>query len=171
MKRLSLLMVAIGLLTLSWTSLSGAEEHRLNDLVLGVDIGPTFGSLDGTAFNLGVSGDYYIAPNLSFGPLMQLTLTGNLTQIALSGQLKYSFGTSPSSNFLPNLQAGLGFVNADHGGHDTSYIIPVGLGLEYRLLPSLYLSTTALVNFSNLDNGEGFWQNSLNLLFGIRVAL
>jgi hypothetical protein len=155
------------------------QERRTNHLVLGVDVGPSFGTIDGTAAAIAVSGDYYTSNNLSFGPLLQLGFTGDLTQIALSGQLKYTFDVPPGSPFRPNVQVGLGFINADHdlgaccgSKNDTSYIIPVGLGFEYRVQAGFYISTTALVNYTNLDNsGGGLWQNTLSLLFGVRIPL
>ncbi|HET6369869.1 MAG TPA: outer membrane beta-barrel protein [Nitrospiria bacterium] len=156
-----------------------AQERRSGHFTLGVDVGPAFGTIDGTAANIGLSGDYYASDNLSFGPLLQLGFTGDLTQIALSGQLKYTFEVPPASPFRPNVQIGLGFINADHdlgsfrgSKNDTSYIVPVGLGFEYKVQAGFYVSTTALINYTNLDNSdEGHWQNTLNLLFGVRITL
>ena len=180
-KRLITLFMAVCGISILWTAPSGAQERRTNHLTLGVDAGPTFGSIDGTAANIAASGDYYTSSNLSFGPLFQATFTGDLTQIGISGQLKYTFDVPAGSPFRSNVQAGLGFVHANNDDwlgpgsgskSDTSYLIPVGLGFEYRVQSGVYVSTTVLQNFTNLDNSRGgLWQNSLNLLFGIRLPL
>jgi hypothetical protein len=156
----------------------GVQERRTGRITLGVDAGPMIGSIDGGAFEVAVSGDYYTSPNLSFGPLAQLAFTDDLTQIGLSGQLKYTFDVPPGSRFRPNIQAGLGFVYADNDNalgrskRDTSYLIPVGAGFEYKVQAGFYISTTALLNFTNLDNSNGgLWQDSLSLLFGVRLLL
>jgi len=162
-------------------SSSQAQESRTNQMVLGVDLGPALGTIDGSAFTLALSGDYYSSRNLSFGPLVQLAFTGDLSQVGISGQLKYTFDVPHGSPFRPNFQVGLGFVHADHENwngagtgsrSDTSYLIPVGLGFEYKVQAGILLSTTALLNFSNLNNAAGgFWQDSLSLLLGIRFLL
>jgi hypothetical protein len=180
-KRLITLTLAICWMSTIGVVGSGAQERRTNHMTLGLDVGPTFGSIDGTAANIGISGDYHTSSNLSFGPLLQMTFTDDLTQVGFSGQLKYTLDALAGSAFHPNVQVGLGFVHADHdnwlgpgsgGKSDTSYLIPVGMGFEYRIRPGFYLSTTALQNFTNLDNSPGgLWQNSLNLLFGIRLTI
>jgi hypothetical protein len=185
MKRYGFLLLALCSITFIYITPAQAQnpaqaqERRTSRLILGVDVGPSFGTIDGTAANIGVSGDYYTSSNLSFGPLLQLGFTGDLTQIALSGQLKYTFEVPPGSLFRPNFQVGLGFINADHdlgpgrgSKNDTSYIVPVGLGFEYKVQAGFYISTTALINFTNLDNSNGgLWQNTLSLLFGVRLML
>jgi hypothetical protein len=181
MKRLITLTLAIYWVSIMGVAVSEAQERRTDHMTFGVDVGPTFGSIDGTAANIGISDDYYTSSNLSFGPLLQMTFTDDLIQVGLSGQLKYTFDAPAGSALHPNIQAGLGFVHADHDNwlgpgsgskSDTSYLIPVGMGFEYRVRPGFYVSTTALQNFTNLDNAPGgLWQNSLSLLFGIRLTL
>ena len=182
MKRLVFFM----LLFLVWFSgwgadWSEAQDHRAGQVVLGLDLGPALGTIDDTAFGLSISGDYYTSRNLSVGPLLQLAFTGDLTQVAVSGQLKYTFDVLEGNPFRPNVQAGLGFVTANHDNwlgsgtgsrSDTSYIVPVGLGFEYKVKAGFYLSATALLNFTNLDNsGGGKWQDSLSLMLGVRLPL
>lgn len=149
-----------------------AQESRAERLVVGVDIGPSFGTIDGTGATFGVRGDYYISPNLSVGPVVQLGFTDDLTQIGIFGQLKYTFDVPDSSLFRPHVQTGLGFIHADLVESDLSYLFPIGIGFEYQIQPRLFLDTTASLNFTNLDNSVGGnWQHSLNLLFGIRIML
>jgi len=179
-------VVIFVLLFVAWMSIWGvapseAQDHRAGQMVLGVDIGPALGTIDDSAFALSLSGDYYTSRNLSVGPLLQMAFTGNLSQFALSGQLKYTFDVLQGNPFRPNVQAGLGFVTANHdnvsgqaGGSlsDTSYVVPIGIGFEYKVKGGFYLSTTALLNFTNLNNsGAGKWQDSLSLMLGVRLPL
>lgn len=175
----------VGLGFLLWMVIYGgsvvqAQERRTDRLMLGVELGPSFGTIDETALSFGFSGDYYTSPNLSVGPLLLLGITDDLTQLAFSGQLKYTFDVPNTSALRPNVQVGLGFIFADHDRccpsgrdeSDTSYLVPAGVGFEYRVQTGLYVGATALMHFTNLENsGGGLWQNSLHLLFGFKVLL
>lgn len=148
-----------------------APEQRAGRLQLGADIGPVFGTPDSTAFGIALSGDYFLNQNFSIGPLLQFGLTEDLFQFGPSAQLKYTFDID--RYWKANLQGGLGFMYAelDRRGRDpddTSFLIPVGGGLDYRLTDNVSLGTTLLFNFTDLDKvrNENF---HVSLLGGLRV--
>ena len=90
------------------------------------------------------------------GPLFQLAFTGDSTQFGLSGQVKYWFpipGTDRRLTVTP--QAGIGFVHNSFRAGDTSWLIPVGLTVDYRVTRWLSLDGTFLMNFTDLDTGRG----------------
>lgn len=140
---------------------------------LGVALGPQFATADSTALGIAFSGDYYLNHNLSVGPLLQFGVTDDLFQVGPTVQLKYTFDIDP--RLQANLQGGIGFIYADlkrrgPDKDDTSFLIPVGPGLEYRLSDSVSLGTTVLFNFTDLDRvrHENFfvsWLGGLKVRF------
>lgn len=125
---------------------------------------------DGTAFALDFNADGFLTRNVSLGPLLQLAFTGDMTQVGFSGQAKYWIAIPDTGNRAKLvLQAGLGFVHADFLRSDTSWLIPLGVGLDYAVHRSLSLTTTFLLNFTDLDTGPGTHTNVMpGLTFGVR---
>jgi len=125
---------------------------------------------DGTAFATNLHADYFMNNQFSVGPLGQLALTGDLFQIGFSGQVKYWWevaGIDP--RLKANLQAGLGFVHANYLTSDTSFLIPLGVGLDYALNQKVSLISTFLLNLTDLDTGNGNDTNVMpGLTFGVR---
>jgi hypothetical protein len=107
---------------------------------------------DGTAFAMNLNAETFINRSFSVGPLLQLGVTGDLTQIGVSGQVKYWID-------LPNIakglkltaQGGLGFVYTDFRGDDTSFLVPIGVGLDYALSNTVSATATFLLNFTDVD--------------------
>ncbi len=133
---------------------------RAGKFVFGAGLGLQGYTSDGTAFALGLSGDYFLTNALSIGPLLQMGFTGDLFQLGLSAQLKYTFDIPQLPNLKPNVGVGIGFIYADldqPGGSvdDTSFLIPLGLGVEYKLSEKISLDTNLLFNFTDLNVGGG----------------
>lgn len=148
---------------------------RAGRFVFGAGVGLQGDTVDDTAFALGVSGDYYLNNNLSIGPLLQFGLTGDLFQLGLTAQAKYTFDLPDLPAIKPHLEAGIGFVYADldqprgRSGDDTSFLIPLGVGLEYRLSSRISLDTTLFFNFTDLDIGNKNDNFFLTWLVGVRI--
>ncbi|MES4786391.1 MAG: hypothetical protein C4294_11855 [Nitrospiraceae bacterium] len=67
------------------------------------------------------------------------------------------------------LQAGIGFVHADRLDSDTSWLIPIGFGLDYAVAQRMALTADFLVNFADLDTGHGKDAHVMpGLYFGVR---
>jgi len=134
-----------------------SEDNRVGRFILGGGLGLQAATPDGTAFALGFTGDYYLTQGFSIGPLLQMGFTGDLFQFSLTGQAKYTFDIKEIPALKPHIEAGIGFIysNLDREGrereHDVSFLIPLGIGTEYRLTDSISLDTTFLFNFTNLD--------------------
>jgi hypothetical protein len=132
-----------------------SPEQRAGRLQLGADIGPVFGTADSTAFGLALHGDYFLHQNFSIGPLLQFGFTRDLFQVGPSVQLKYTYDIN--SRLKGNLQGGIGFIYADldrrgrRSRDDTSYLIPVGGGIDYRITDWVSVGGTLLLNFTDLD--------------------
>jgi opacity protein-like surface antigen len=134
-----------------------SEDNRVGKFILGGGLGLQASTPDGTAFALGFTGDYYLTQGFSIGPLLQMGFTGDLFQFTLTGQAKYTFDLKQIPALKPHIQAGIGFIysnlDREHRAHedDVSFLIPLGIGTEYRLTNSVSLDTTFLFNFTDLD--------------------
>ena len=162
----------ITLVIVALTSFADASDRR-GRFALGGALGFMTDTPDSTAFAVGLSGDYYLTEGFSIGPLLQMGFTGDLFMIAPSAQAKYTFDLGGIPNLKPYAQAGIGFIYADlkRGGEkesDTSFIIPFGLGAEYKLTNAISLDGTVLLNATNLDvRDENLF---VTVLFGLKFA-
>jgi hypothetical protein len=171
------LIVTLALLL--WTGLhvtpTHAEDNRWG---FGSDLGFTAGSVNGTVFNLGFNVDYYADRNFSFGPMMQLTPTGDLFQISFAGVGKFHLRFSNGINLVPFTGFGLIHADLDRGTgparidrNDTSWYIPIGASLEYQVVHNIALSSTVIVNLHSIDLSPSLSEkdhNSVALMFGFR---
>ena len=162
MKKRRIICVAVILVVLfALTQFAKAQEksteERTGSFVFGVGLGLHADTPDDTAFALGITGDYYLTPEFSIGPLLQMGFTEDLFQIGLTAQAKYTFDLREIPKLKPHVQAGLGIIYADldrkgrEDEDDFSFLIPLGIGAEYQLTKSIWLDTTVLFNITNLD--------------------
>jgi opacity protein-like surface antigen len=134
-----------------------SEDQRAGRYIFRAGLGLQANTPDGTAFALGFSGEYYVTQGFSLGPLLQMGFTGDLFQLGLTYQAKYTFDLKEIPALKPHIEAGVGFIYADldrgRGGseHDFSFLFPLGIGAEYRLTNSISLDNTFLFNFTDLD--------------------
>lgn len=168
---LALLVLAAGLADAQAQDVPAAVS-RAGRFMFGAGLGLMGGTVDGEAFALGATGDYYLTNELSIGPLLQLGFSSDLFKLGLSGQVKYTMDLRQISALKPHVEAGIGFVYADHenGGDDddVSFLIPLGVGLEYRLSRTMSLDTTVYLNFTDLDVGRKNDNFFLTWLVGVR---
>lgn len=124
----------------------------------------------GTAFALNLHADNFLNRSFSIGPLLQVAFVGSLSQVGLSGQAKYWLDMPNTSNRLKLvLQGGVGFLHADRLDADTSWLIPLGVGLDYAMTEKLALTANFLINFTDIDTGHGKDAHVMpGLTFGIR---
>ncbi len=131
-----------------------SKDQRAGRFILGAGLGLQADTPDGTAFALGFSGDYYVTREFSVGPLLQMGFTGDLFQLGLTAQAKYTLDLKEIPELKPHVEAGLGFIYSDlkKGRHedDVSFLIPLGIGAEFKLNNALSLDNTFLFNFTDL---------------------
>ena len=162
MKRSLWFVGCLLLATLLASTMAEAQQvppsvSRAGRFVFGAGLGLQANTVDDTAFAIGLSGDYFFTNNLSIGPLMQFGLTSDLFQFGLSAQAKYTFDLPQVPELKPHLEGGIGLLYAslDRPGRgskdDTSFLFPLGVGLEYRLNPRLSLDTTAFFNLTDIS--------------------
>lgn len=147
---------------LAFTQFAEAQQVRSADqragrFIFGAGLGLQAGTPDNTAFALGFSADYYVTQGFSIGPLFQMGFTGDLFQFGLTAQAKYTFDLKEIPALKPHVEAGIGFIYSNLDGRlwrdedDVSFLIPLGIGAEYRLTDSISLDTNFLFNFTDLD--------------------
>src|SRR2546427_136354 len=88
---------------------------------------------DRTAFAMNLNVERFLNRSFSVGPLLQFGVTGNLTQIGVSGQVKYWLNLSKALKLTA--QGGLGFMHTDVPGSGTSLLVPPGVGFRLRAEP------------------------------------
>ncbi len=147
---------------------------------VGAELGPQTGTADNdAAFAFGLNADYYLDQHFSVGPLLQFGFTGDLTQVGLSAQAKYTFDLPRVPELKPHLQGGLGFLHVDMDqppagpkDSDTGFLVPFGGGFDLELSKNLLLGTTLLLNFTDADiQGERVDNLFMSWFFGLRIML
>ena len=170
MRSTARLAVSVTFLILCWGVGDGIQspvysmEPRAGMWSAGAAMGVIGDTPDGTAFALDLYADRFLDPAISIGPLLQIA---NFTQVALSAQFKYWLDVRlPNPDAKLNLQGGLGFIHAEG---DTSYVIPLGLGIDYPLDRNVSFTITLLLNFTDLDAGLGSGVHLMpSLVMGVR---
>jgi hypothetical protein len=146
-----------------------AVEPRAGLWSAGVGVGVLGDTPQGTgkssdtafAFNLYV--DRFIDPNVSLGPLLQVA---DFSQVALSLQPKYWLDVAlPNPGAKMNFQAGLGFFHAEG---ETSFVIPIGIGVDYPINRIFSFTMTILLNFTGIDAGLG---SGVHLMPGLTLGV
>jgi hypothetical protein len=144
-----------------------ATDKKSGDWAFGASLGVLRNTPDDTAFALNLNADRFVAKNLSVGPFLQLAFTGDMSQIGLSGQAKYWF--EMTNRWKLTVQGGIGFVHSAFREDDTSWLIPLGVGLDYGLTDTMSVTATFLLNLTDLDTGRGSGANVMpGLIFGVR---
>ena len=150
-----------------------ADFHVQKPWSAGATMGFLANTPDDTAFALNFNAEAKLVRNFSIGPLLQLGFTDDLALVGLSGQGKYALGIPDfNERFKVILQGGIGFVHADKGPSDTSFLIPLGVGVDYQINPDLAFKSDFLLNFTDLDIRRGRGDDDTNVMpsltFGVR---
>src|SRR5947208_1195183 len=118
--------VTVGLIVHGGAGDGEATEPAAGAWTGGAAVGFLGNTPDGTAFAMNLNVERFFNRSFSVGPLLQFGVTGDMTQIAASGQVKYWMDLSKGLKLTA--QGGLGFVHTDFRGSDTSFLIPIGVG-------------------------------------------
>jgi len=154
-----------------------ADENRWG---FGSGLGFTAGTVNDTVFTLGFNLDYYVDRNFSVGPMMLISPTGDLFQIALAGVGRYHLRLNNGVNLVPFVGFGLIHADLDKGTgpsridrNDTSWYVPIGISLEYQVIRNVALSSTLIVNLHDINLAPSLPEKdttSVALLFGFNFG-
>jgi hypothetical protein len=125
----------------------------------GAGLGFLANTPDGPEFGLMAHVDYFLASRLSVGPLVQYGGVGNDMVAAVSVQARYWWNIVAGGNPKLVLQGGIGVVladitDADSGATDSdaSFVVPVGIGLDYAVTPRVALTADFIVSVTSLGD-------------------
>ena len=159
---LALTVRALPVLTLVTTIAAVPTRADVRDLrpgqwSAGAGVGFLANSPDGPEFGLTGHGDYLLAERLSVGLLGQYAGAGNDILFLVSAQAKYWWSILASGNAKLVVQGGIGFVWADIRDSDsglgdtyTSFVIPLGVGLDYAVTPRVAVTVDVILNLTSL---------------------
>jgi hypothetical protein len=123
----------------------------------GAGVGFLVNTPDGPEFGLAGYADYLVAPRLSVGPLVQYGGVGNDVVAALSVQAKYWWTILRNGRARLVVQAGIGAIVADIEDADTgaatsdaSFVIPLGIGVDYAVTPRVAVTADLILNVTSL---------------------
>jgi hypothetical protein len=160
----------MGLASVTQVGISGAAEPRAGDWSGGAAIGFLGYTPDGTAFATECSRRLFSESSGFGGPSCAIGRDGRFISVRLVGtgevlarpaRIGYAIEDEPAR--------GLGFLHADLHTSDTSFLIPIGVGLDYTLNQQVSLISTFLLNFTDVETGRRTDANMMpGLTFGVR---
>jgi hypothetical protein len=123
----------------------------------GAGVGFLANTPDGPEFGLAGYADYFVAPRLSVGPLVQYGGVGNDVVAAVSFQAKHWWSIQARGNARLVVQGGIGAIVADIEDSDTgaavtdaSFVIPLGIGLDYAVTRRVALTADFILSVTSL---------------------
>ncbi len=125
----------------------------------GTDAGFMAGTVDGSAFAIRFSADFYAAPAFSVSPTVLFTPAGDLREIVVAGLFRYHI-RPPGRGLEVAPFSGVGFVDAkldvgttegERHVDDSSLYFPLGLSVAARASPDIDVFGTLLVGLHDLD--------------------
>lgn len=140
----------------------------------GVDLGLLNGTTDRLVFALGGNVDYYVAENLSVGPMVQIAPGADFTQINSWAVAKLHFRTK-YVDVAPFTGSGLTWARVGAGrlrsksDDDASLSMVLGLELQFGLIANFAFAVSGMYAVYNLDFGEAGKDRGMGaLMFGVR---
>ncbi|MDQ7086343.1 MAG: outer membrane beta-barrel protein [Acidobacteriota bacterium] len=122
-------------------------------------IGILSGTVDNTAFAVGLTSEYYVAPAFSVGGDFLLSPTGDLTLLSGAVTARWHFDMAPVE-ITPFIGVGLIYADYERGSgpgrfnsDDVGTILPLGLQVDRRFNPSLSIGGSFALNLTSLDFG------------------
>jgi hypothetical protein len=159
-------VVAVAVLVAGWSGLvsaqseepakapaaapSGSISSRSGHFGAGGCLGFT---VDPDLFAGQAGAEYYVTNEVAVGPLLQGGTGGGGRFWSLAGMVKYSAPLRNTELARPYAEAGIGFANLyfddlNHGDHTTTFIFPIGGGLEFELTDQVTLDANILFDIS-----------------------
>ncbi len=138
----------------------GARKGRTE---VGAHIGLSAATLADTAFALGAHADHFLTEQMSVGPLVQFAVDDPYFQLGLSLQVKGTLPIPEIPKLAPSAEIGIGFLYAwiDPPGRnprdDVSFLIPLGLGVQYEVAERVSVGTNVYFNFTDVFDDNFFF--------------
>jgi hypothetical protein len=135
------------------------KDPRPGQWTGGAGVGFLANTPDGPEFGLMAHADYFVASRLSVGPLVQYGGVGNDIVAGLSIQARYLWSILASGTVKLVVQGGIGVILADirdtdtgAADTDTSFVIPLGIGLDYAVTQRVALTADFILSLTSLGD-------------------
>lgn len=157
--RLSLSLLGMIFATPCLLAFAEVDDLRPGEWSGGAGLGFLGNTPDGAAeFAIKGHADYFLTHSVSVGPLAQYAGAGNDFLFGLSAQGKYWWDVPSSRNMAKVvIQGGIGFVRAgikdtDSGTANTytSFLIPLGVGVDCTVSKHVAVTADLLLNITSL---------------------
>lgn len=152
MRKQKLILVGMGLAALLFSRPVFAQKflERQGHWTVGGGLGITE---DPTLYGIQANVNYYITDEISVSPLLQYAFKDKNHIFGVAGMVKYNAVLSGSKVVRPYGEVGIGFVQFQdehlfNGDQKTTYLFPVGGGMEFKLNDNLSLDGNLLFNIS-----------------------
>ena len=161
LRRPVVLLVFLAALIMTPTGLVSAQDPENGEIGRwsgGTGLGFLGGTPDGVEFALNGHLDYFMAEDISIGPLVQYAGAGDDFLFGLTVQGKYWWAIPDTNNQTKLvLQGGIGFARAGVsepaiGFGDTygSFLLPLGVGIDHAVSNTVSLTADFLLNITAL---------------------
>lgn len=172
-------MLLVGLIAMSLPALADVGDLRPGQWSGGIGVGFWANTPDGVEFGLEGHADYFWTRTFSVGPLAQCAGAGNDHLLGFSAQAKYWWAIPGTRRPLKlSVQGGIGYVwadieDSDTGASDTSgsFLIPVGMALDYAVTRNVAVTVEVLVNFTSLGETVRVGDRDVDLHTSVIPAL
>jgi hypothetical protein len=136
----------------------------------GAGVGFLANSPDGPEPALAGHAQYLVTDRLSVGPLVQYAGAGNDVIVGLSMQVRYWWSVPADGRAKLVVQGGVGFVHAriedaDTGAEETdsSFVVPVGIGLDYAVTARITVTADLILNVTSLGGDVAVGDREVDL--------
>ena len=153
------LPLLVGLIGVSAPARADVGDPRAGDWSGGMGVGFLASTPDGIEFGLKGHGDYFWTGAWSAGLFAQYAGVGNDQLVGVSAQAKYWWLVPGTRALRIVVQGGIGFVWADiedtdsgAAGTFTSFLVPLGVGVDYAVTRRIALTADFLLNLTSLGD-------------------
>ena len=134
----------------STSSTSSSSSGSFPRFSVGANVGAAASPNAGT-FNLGVEAPIEFTRNLAVGPWMQIGMAEDVTTLAVTANVRYSFDAFEGAKLRklrPYMQGGLGlaYTKPDNVDGETDFLINMGLGAEYGISDHVFVGSDFMIN-------------------------
>jgi hypothetical protein len=108
--------------------------------------------------------------------MMLINPAGDLFQISLAAAGRYHFRFNNGVNLVPFVGIGFTHADLDRGSgpgridrNDTSWYVPIGVSVEYQVIPNVAITSTLIMNLHDINLAPSLPEKdstSVALLFG-----
>jgi len=146
----TILALAVGVAEAQTKTTSSSSSDNFPRFSVGANVGAAASPNSGT-FNLGFEAPIEFTHNLAIGPWLQVGMAEDVTTLAVTANVRYSFDAFEGAKLRklrPYMQGGLGlaYTKPDNVDGETDFLINMGLGAEYGISDNVFIGSDFMIN-------------------------